>query len=501
MPRPTGAGAQPLAISSRVVFLAALAIAALWVAMSFTYPLGWDQGLFAWMGNAIVQGGLPYRDAWDFKGPLVYYTFALAQWLFGVHLWSIRLLDVVLLLWSTLALRRAATALIDAESGRWAALLYFLWYGSHSYWHTAQPDGWTAMLLIVGLAPILARPAEARARAFLFAGICIGLVTLFKPTNALFLALPLAALMVSRQQRGAAVGIATVAGWILPIAVMAVWFASQGALDDLIAVHLQYAAVYAWLSPGDRLRGLAEYFLTARVTAVGLPLVMFGAIVLWRTHRAVAVLLAGWVVITTALVVTQNRFYAYHWLPMLPACVLLAAAAIQHIHAQMRTLATVLVAILLVHCLAPIVLEQSRFLAWRTGRIDRNAYYDAYGDMGHDLRAVDWLRHEGQPGKVVVFGWHSAVAWLSERETVSRFGYSLPLMMGAGLDVRAQYRAELLGAMASDPPRYILVGTQSEQILGAELALDDFPELAAFIRNNCQEVQRFGPITIYERLR
>ena len=495
------ADASRAAALTRWVFVVCSALAALWLMMSFTYPLGWDQGLFAWVGNAIVRGGMPYRDAWDFKGPLVYYTFALAQWLFGVHLWSIRLLDAVLLLWSTLALRRAAAALIDAEGGRWAALLYVLWYASHSYWHTAQPDGWTAMLLIIGLSPILARPAEAHARAFLLAGICVGLVTLFKPTNALFLALPLAALIASRGTRRPALGIATAAGWILPIAIIALWFASQGALDDLVAVHLQYAAVYAWLSPGDRLRGLAEYFLNARVIAVGLPLVMFGAIALWRTHRAVAVVLAGWVLITTALVATQNRFYAYHWLPMLPACVLLGAVAIQRIQTPIRPLATVLVAILLVHCLAPILLEQARFLAWRAGRIDRNAYYDAYGDMGHDLRAVDWLRNEGQPGKVVVFGWHSAVAWLSERATVSRFGYSLPLMMGEGLDVRAQYRAELLDAMAADPPRYILVGTQSEQILGAQLALDDFPELAAFIRDHCQEVQRFGPITIYERLR
>jgi hypothetical protein len=58
------------------------ALAGAWVVMSFTYPFGWDQGLFAWVGDAIVRGGLPYRDAWDFKGPLLYYVYALAQWLF-----------------------------------------------------------------------------------------------------------------------------------------------------------------------------------------------------------------------------------------------------------------------------------------------------------------------------------------------------------------------------------------------------------------------------------
>ena len=61
--------------------LVAIGVLLLTVA-TLSWPLGWDQGIYAWAGDVIVRGGLPYRDAWVMKGPLVFYTFALAQTLF-----------------------------------------------------------------------------------------------------------------------------------------------------------------------------------------------------------------------------------------------------------------------------------------------------------------------------------------------------------------------------------------------------------------------------------
>jgi 4-amino-4-deoxy-L-arabinose transferase-like glycosyltransferase len=477
------------------------AVAILWVVMSLTYPFGWDQGLFAWVGRAIVEGGLPYRDAWDFKGPLTYYAFALVQWLFGVHLWSIRLLDAVLLVASFLAVRRATTVLTDHATARWAGLLYVLWYASHSYWHTAQPDGWTGMLLIMALAPIISSRGQGGWPTMAFAGVCIGLVTLFKPPSAIFLLVPLSHLAATAQSQRLTRAAAVIAGWALPIAVTAGWFALEGALDDLIAVHLRYSALYVSLSPGAGLRDLVEYLLSSRVVAVALPIVVFGEIVLWRADRPAAIALGCWALLVIALVALQNRFYAYQWLPMLPAWTLLGAAALHHIRSRVPTLAAITAGVILLHCLAPIVLEEARFVSWLVGRIDRTAYYDAYGEPGKDMRAVRWLREQGEAGPVFVFGWHSAVAWLSERETVSRFGYSLPLMLGQDLAIRAQYRAEAISALNATPPRYILVGTQSEQILGIQVTVDDFPELAAFIRQSYREAIRFGSLTVYQRSR
>jgi hypothetical protein len=467
--------------------------------MSFTYPFGWDQGLFSWVGDVIVRGGVPYVDAWDMKGPLVYYIYALAQSVFGVHLWSIRIIDAALLIAATMAVFRAAEALTDRATARWSGLVFFLWYASGSFWHTAQPDGWTGLLLIVALSPLVSRTAPAGVVTMVAIGFCIGLTALFKPLWAVFLVLPIAHLVVNRSSRMLAMSAAVLVGWAVPIALAAGWFALHGALPELIAVHLKYSAFYAGLSTSDRPRRLVEYFFSSRVIAVALPVILYGAFALWHKRRPAAILLAAWAALVVLGVTLQGRFFAYHWLPMLPAATLLGAVSLHEIRSKMPALAHVTCAVIVLHCLAPIALEEARFLSWAAGRTSTEAYYDAYGEPGDDMRAVRWLRDHGQPGDVYIFGWQGAVSWLSERRIVSRFGFSMPLMIGEGSEIRARYRNELLAALRATPPRYILVGTQSERIIGRVLTAADFPEFADLLQHDYRERVRLGKITIYER--
>jgi hypothetical protein len=484
------AGAAAMAVAT--------AAAVLWAAMSLTYPFGWDQGIFAWAGGVVAKGGLPYRDAWDLKGPLVYYVYALAQIVFGVHLWAIRVLDLLFVAAAAVAVARVTSRFADRSTARWAALFFVLWYASHSFWHTAQPDGWAGMLLIVASAPLVAgrppRPAH-----FVILGMAVGLATLTKPLHAALLAPPLAVVVVTTLAgRRATATLALLGGWLLPIATAALWFWSQGALADLVNVHLRYSAHYAATTSGGRLQGLVNDLLTRRVLAVGLPLGLYGAWVLWQTNRAATILFAGFVVVTTGIVVAQNRFFAYHWLPMLPSAVVLGAVGARQLRTQAPVLAVLFVGVLLVHVLAPVGLEEARFARWMAGMITREAYYDGYGpEPGSEMRAVAWLR--GQPaGDVFMFGWNGTVPWLAERPVISRFGFSMPLLIEAAPGRLAEYRSEALSAIDTAQPRYIIVGTQSERIIGAARSIADFPALAARIARGYRERAHFGSITIYE---
>lgn len=473
----------------------------LWLLMSFTYPFGWDQGLFAWVGNRIVQGGLPYTDGWDFKGPLTYYAFALAERLFGIHLWSVRVLDAALLAAAAWAIYRASASLTDRLTARLATLMFLVWYASHSFWHTAQPDGWAGMLLMLGVAPLLvAGDARTGVRELVWSGVAIGLATLFKPSYAAFLLLPFVFCAVAYHGRRRLLGLVAGFGWLIPLVLTVLWFAIKGGLADLVEVHIQYAALYVGRSPGARLRPLVEYFLASRVIAVALPVLIFGAWVLFRTRRSAAALVVTWVVLVVAMVTVQSRFYAYHWLPILPPAVLLGAVGLHALQSTSRPFAVVLFGVIAAHGLAPVALEEARFGAWLSGRLSAEAYYDGYGEPGDDMRAVEWLRHEAQPGEVFVFGWHSVVPWLAGRTSVSRFPYSLPLLLGEGSPLRAAYRREAMAALDRQRPTYILIGTQSEQILGFAATVDDFPEFAALLRSQYRERARLGRITMFERV-
>jgi len=482
----------------RVVTWTVTAVAGMWMVMSFTYPFGWDQGIFAWVGDVIVRGGMPYRDAWDIKGPLIYYLYALMQTIFGIQLWSVRLLDGILLIVATISMARVGSAMTDGPMGRWVAIFFFLWYASHSYWHTAQPDGWAGMILLMGFAPLLSAQGQASFWKLLGIGLSVGVVTLFKPLYAVFLLLPFIHVAMTPTSSRIKACSAVVAGWTLPIILTAVWFSARGALNELLEVYVRLSAMYLALSPGDRVRGFVDYVLAGRVTAVALPLVVYGTLVFWRRQPRVAILLGSWTFLAASAVVLQNRFFAYHWLPILPPVVLLGAIGLHSVLLKMRALGLVFATVLLMHCVAPIVVEEIRFVAWLTGRIDRETYYDGYGEPGEEMKAVSWLRENGKEGGIYVFGWNTAIAWLSEREVISRFGFSMPLMLGNGTEIQSQYRHELLAALGDRPPRYIVTGIQSERILGAATNIDDFPELADLVQRSYSTVAKVGRLTIHE---
>ena len=43
---------------------------------SLVQPMGADQGLYAYVGERILDGDLPYRDAWDQKPPAIHFAYA-----------------------------------------------------------------------------------------------------------------------------------------------------------------------------------------------------------------------------------------------------------------------------------------------------------------------------------------------------------------------------------------------------------------------------------------
>jgi hypothetical protein len=129
-------------MQNRYIQLAILALITLifgWA--SLAYPFGPDQGVFAQIGRTILQGGLPIRDAFDVKPPVIYLLYALAEGMFGPNLWSIRVLDL-------LAVFLTSTCLLnifkDRRQGLTAAALYpVVYFICFSYPDTAQTESFS----------------------------------------------------------------------------------------------------------------------------------------------------------------------------------------------------------------------------------------------------------------------------------------------------------------------------------------------------------------------
>ena len=504
----------------RRLYFGLAALAAVWATASLSWPFGWDQGILAWVGDVIHQGGMPYRDAWDIKGPLAYYVYALAQWLFGKNLWGIRLLDLAFLAASTAVLGRVVSDLADSVIARWACLIFILWYGSGSFWHTAQPDGWASMMILIGMAPFMKASGRLTVKSLVMSGLLVGCAALIKPFFAAFLLIALLGVIIREGiwvRRAATDAVVLVASFALPVTLAAWWFAHRGALDELIEVYLIYPAVaytdLALLSPASRLRGVLEYVLAGKVVVVLLPVAVLGLLRLWQTARRTVLVLLGWIGLGVAIVALQNRFFEYHWILLLPPLVLLGAVGFHAAFEEWRehrgespsaprpyraALAFLLFLLLVFHASVRPLYSVANWIPFALGLLPAKHYYARFPVAGSDMLAADHIRgRTTEADRIAVWGWNASVIYLAGRRSASTFGYSMPLLDGEGTALRQRYRREFLADLQATRPVYIVVAPQAEKILGRNYGLADFPRLESLVADCYRKEAAFGELTLY----
>ena len=184
----------------RIVVIAAVGllsvVASLTLVASLTWPLGWDQGVYAWVGDTILRGGLPYRDAIDWKGPLTYLPFAATQAIFGRHAWPIRAFDGIALMATLWVLWASLGRVADRRSAWFGVALGAVWYFNTGFWSTAQPDGWASMAIAATVYSLVGTTtAMSRRRAYL-TGALVATAVLFKLPYLIFVPIPVAAVLL-----------------------------------------------------------------------------------------------------------------------------------------------------------------------------------------------------------------------------------------------------------------------------------------------------------------
>jgi NADH:ubiquinone oxidoreductase subunit 3 (subunit A) len=86
---------SPMQASLLFVLLVALGIFASLPQLPTLIGQGRDSGIFAYTAKVVLDGGVPYRDAWDNKPPMVYYINALAFAVFGVNRWALWIIEII----------------------------------------------------------------------------------------------------------------------------------------------------------------------------------------------------------------------------------------------------------------------------------------------------------------------------------------------------------------------------------------------------------------------
>lgn len=496
------------------------ALAVLWALASVWFPFGWDQGILASVGDAIVRGGMPYRDAWDMKGPLAFYIFALAQWIFGRNMWAIRLVDLSLLALASAALARMVGRIASPAAGLWTAVAFVLWYGSLTWFFVSQPDGWVAMLAVLAVLPFVAESPRLTFRAMAWSGFLIGCCALIKPFYAGFVLVPVAFAFSAREsstRRRAAVVVAGGAV-LLPVLLVLAWFAYRHALDTLVEVHVTYAAAYAdSMRPDLIARRIFNYFwingvpTPAGAVAVLLPTIGFGAAVLWQERRQLALVLLAWLGAALFFVAIQGKFWFYQWVPSFPPFLVLAAVGLHRLRRGDRVpapagplIAAISAALFLAQVMVVPAVDVARWAIYVTGFESRTAYYAHYFRRNyvaaHEMEAAQYLRdHTGDSDAVLVWGNDATIPFLSGRDSASRFVFAMPLTREVSSPLPAAYRREYVASVQARAPRYIVIGQPHDGSNDKQRDLDGFAEFKAFVGEHYRLEHQIGFLDLYRR--
>ncbi|HEX3595944.1 MAG TPA: glycosyltransferase family 39 protein, partial [Polyangiaceae bacterium] len=427
------------------------------------FGFGRDQGIYAVVGDAMLDGRMPYRDAWDFKPPGIFLVYALAEALFGKAMSSIRLLEVGGLLAMAVAFRKLGKTLFDSSTaGLVGAALAVLIHAELEFWHTAQPESFGGMLTVFALVVVTGDAVSGttpgqRLRAATLVGALFGAAFLFKPPlggGALVCAAYMARaewLRSSRASKAMLPVLVAGAGSLLPIALVVGWFWVRGALPALGWTLFEFTPGYTTLGWHGAPQKLFSYAFVELLTGFSyvLPLGLGLSLVLPRVsdrEREVSLLVTGIVCMHVAGIALQAKFFQYHYGATLPLVSLVSGLGLYKAWrwTQRRTmLGAVAFALLIVVLGAERVAlrhnpgtfwersaDRLAFLVTRAPSredLDAKLYRVADYDLGLDRRAARDVARLTKPGdSIFVWGFEPAIYWLARRRAASRFVYDVP---------------------------------------------------------------------------
>ncbi|MEP6763861.1 MAG: glycosyltransferase family 39 protein [Gemmatimonadaceae bacterium] len=500
-------------------FLLALAIAA--GVASLTWPLSWDEGIFAWIGSTLLKGGTPYVDAWDVKGPVTYFVYALAEELFGHTAFAVRLFDLLISVTGTIAVFLLVSRYTNKRTALYAAPLFFLSLIGQGYNVLGQPDLWVGWCMVFSVWVTTETPtAKSVALACTFVGVAI----LIKPIYAALVVVPLIpALFAGSPSPSTQLRMlwAAAAGCLAPIALCVAWYWQRHAAGEFLDAYIRANLENSGAGRGGLLHAgssILEFLLNRRAVLIAIPAIAIGLIsstgvVRWRNW-----MLGSWIATVISLIVLQDRWFTYHWAPLYPPLALAASIGFFRVwHADksgaerfIRPLFVALFAVLTLGAsVVPLksVAASARLL---TRRITVEQFDASFTDYPGIMTAADVRNatayvaaHTKRTDKVFVWD-DPQVNFLSQRETVSRFAIWAPLLPLRG-ELTARHkrnREEFFTALQLKPPTLVLIersAWRNSPLVTVHYLPAKFPELANWIDAHYVAADTVGNFFVFRR--
>ncbi|MBY8977346.1 glycosyltransferase family 39 protein [Rhodobacteraceae bacterium NNCM2] len=512
------------------LFLAAVLVGlALLFILVINYPFGRDQAIYGVVAQTFFEGDVPYRDAWDFKPPGIFFVFGTAQWLFGKGEMAYRIFEALCWLAMGWGFYRISSRFTDPR----AAILSFTIaiYGlvRTGYWHSGQPESIGAVLLTFAL---LLAITDWPTRFLQFV-TWIGVAALFSAAG--ILKPPLGggilvcyAFAVADQWREDGfigflrVTLAYTIGTLAIVGGCIGFYVLTGGWDALVQTLFVFAPQYTGLDHSQltffEAFTRAFWLLAAWWFMIPLGFVMF--FVFTRIDRQMTrflILLAGTVLFIMIGVAIQEKFFEYHFVTAVALLALPAGWGFWEFWLRIRGKWWAILLAAAVFGVMLIKVPKDEHFAWhnsmrvkaildpaRAVETRDKLYSNGSSDFRANRETAAWLAEnvpQGTDATLFVWGFEPILYYWSGIEPYHRYIYNIAMRADWS---KEEARAEFLDGFETAPPWAIVV--QSNDILpnvsGNRLssrdALErDFPELVTILKDRYQPAAQFGPLEVF----
>lgn len=425
---------------------------------SLVQPMGADQSLYAYVGDRILHGELPYRDAWDQKPPAIHYTYAAmrAVWPHDAVVALADLLAATACAWLLLQLGSA----VGSRPAGAAAALLFLFLSNPGFTRLAgvrlrsQCETFIAVA-VTGAFVLLARHQNGRGAQALGAGILFGIAFCFKYNAAVYAAAGVLALWLWRRLTPGDVLRLSV-GFCVPVALLLAVFAASSSLETLYDATILYNLRYSgetYAGAADFVRYLVQFPVQyARVDALW-TLGGAGCLLLlaFSVRDRAALVPVVWVAAAClSIAINGSRGLPQYFVQAAPALALAAgwAGALLWVGAggtgrspvrrwvAVTMIVAAAIAVWRVNDFSKLLSNTAHDTRYALGRISPSEHLARYSDERKysSLAAAElgsFMRSTTQPDdRVYVFGFTSAAYVYAGRVSASRFFWSRPVIVG-----------------------------------------------------------------------
>lgn len=278
------------------------------------FPLGYNQTVYHYMGTVLKDGGAPYRDFVDRKGPLGLLIYGLAAVLFGESDLAYRFFDWLILAGIGICLYRFIRKTFSPLAAFGGVTLWFM----HVLLDGPGNTGDVTNLMVLGAlaaAILLETPSIARLFAVGFVTAAIGWV---KPTAWLIVS-PMLMYILKYERQALRKSLTSITfGFLLFSGLMIAYlYFTRGLTGFYEAVVLDPILAYVpktQLILGHNVRGFAKWLLADPVFRVGGLLGLFWGKANKQMHRLARLAVIGGLL----AVFVESRFWPYHFTPILP---------------------------------------------------------------------------------------------------------------------------------------------------------------------------------------